>query len=118
VVTAPIATNPATPMPSTTVAPAPPPTTLEELIEVLSVDPAAVGPAGPGLLTGLTELADLQGRQARDHAGDLLGAVDSWSADGQLDVAFAAIVRDVLEPLADGPGNGNDGDDNGNGDDD
>ena len=114
--TVPPATVRATPAPTLAPTPAPPPGSLEELVSTLAADPGAVGPAGSPLLSRLNELADLQGRRASERAAELLVAVDAWSDGGELDPGFAAVIRDVLDPLAAGPGNG-DGNGNGNGDD-
>lgn len=94
------------------------PSTVADLIAVLTVAPDGFGDVGPELRTRLEELDGLNGKKARDNAGRLVDQVQKWLDEGRLDPEFGGQVLDVVGPLAENPNDGNNGNGNGNGNDD
>jgi len=80
------------------------------LTDLLSAGPENYGKKGRDLLDKLQELQRERGRDRAEKAADLIEDIDDWVDDGELDAAFAAQARQLLEPLA-SPGRGNSDDD-------
>ena len=89
-------TTPTTEPPPTT---APSPQTIDELIALLAADPDAHGEKGEDLLEKLQELQEKPGEQGK-KAAELIGEVDQWVADGELNQDIGSLANQLLDPLA------------------
>lgn len=116
--TSPPTTAPTTP-PTTNTSPAPPaaaapgpgpgdeaaetPQTVDQLVAWLDADPGGSGSRTPEIIERLEDLG--RGRKASDRAAELLEDLEEWAASGDLAAGALDVIRPVLEPIADGPGN-------------
>lgn len=89
-------TTPTTEPPPTT---APSPQTIDELIALLAADPDAHGEKGEDLLEKLQEIQEKPGEQGK-KAAELIGEVDQWVADGELNRDTGSLANQLLDPLA------------------
>src|SRR5262249_45775760 len=101
--TAPPPTTPATAAPPPTVPP--PPASLDELIAFVEQDPGAFGEKADDFLDDLRPVADEQGRKQSDKAAEVLRHTEDRVAKGELIPDLLPITQQLLQPLADGPGN-------------
>jgi eukaryotic-like serine/threonine-protein kinase len=93
--------------PTTTVATTPPqPTTVAGLLAAVAADPAMFGDHTREAAE-LLRRVDGRGNDDRKRARTLLDHADKWVEDGEADPAAVAVLRAVLEPIADsGDGEG------------
>jgi eukaryotic-like serine/threonine-protein kinase len=92
-------TTPTTEPPPTT---APSPQTIDELIALLAANPDAHGEKGEDLLEKLQEVQEKPGKQGK-KAAELIGEVDQWVADGELNQDTGSLANQLLAPLASQP---------------
>jgi eukaryotic-like serine/threonine-protein kinase len=101
--TTPGATSETEPTTTPTTQPPPPtaptPQTIDELIALLAANPDAHGEKGEDLLEKLQELQEKPGEQGK-KAAQLIGEVDKWVADGELDQDTGSLANQLLAPLA------------------
>lgn len=83
----------------------PAPGDVDALVAVLAADPERYGSRTNDVVDRLGDLGN--GRKATDRAAALLESAEQWVAEGQLDAEALDMLRTVLAPIADGPGNGN-----------
>jgi serine/threonine-protein kinase len=88
------------------------PASAEQLIAVLSADPARYGPATPEVIASLGEIKN-RGRKSRERAAELIDAAHAWTEDGQLSAEAIGLLEAVLGPLVGDGGGDEDGDDDG-----
>jgi hypothetical protein len=109
---------PTTPPPTTalpTTAPPtvpPPPASLDELIAFVEQDPSRFGEKGTEFLDDLNKVAEETGRKQSDRAAEVLRHTEERVDKGELSPELLPLTQQVLQPIVDGPGNG----DNGHGD--
>jgi hypothetical protein len=89
-------TTPTTEPPPAT---APRPQTIDELVALLAANPDAHGEKGEDLLEKLQELQEKPGEQGK-KAAELIGEVDKWVADGELNQDTGSLANQLLDPLA------------------
>ncbi len=100
--TSPPTTSPPTAAPTVP----PPPASLEELIALVEQDPDAFGEKGTEFLDELRKVEEEEGRKQSDKAAELLRHTEDRINKGELSPGLLAIASPVLQPLAEGPGNG------------
>jgi serine/threonine-protein kinase len=98
----------------------PPPASLDELIALVEQDPGAFGEKADDFLDDLRRVADEEGRKQSDKAAEVLRHTEDRVDKGELIADLLPITQQLLQPLADGPGNdshgpgpGGEGDDEG-----
>jgi hypothetical protein len=78
------------------------PERLIDLVQMVEIDPAAIGPAGPALHGDLYDLDHVvPGEGIADSAAELAAAVEAAAADGRVSEAFRAVAVPELQRLAD-----------------
>ena len=112
-------TPPPTTAPPTTALPTtapptvpPPPASLDELIAFVEQDPSRFGEKGTEFLDDLNKVAEETGRKQSDRAAEVLRHTEERVDKGELSPELLPLTQQVLQPIVDGPGNG----DNGHGD--
>jgi serine/threonine-protein kinase len=115
--TPPPSTAPPSTAPPSTAPPTvpPPPASLVELIAFVEQDPGRFGEKGAEFLDDLNKVAEETGRKQSDRAAEVLRHTEERVDKGELSPEVLALTQQVLQPIADGPGNGDNGDGDGNG---
>lgn len=99
-------TLPPTTLPPTTTLPS----SLEGLLGLLAGNPALAGPRGFDLAEELAEVLERPDPKGK-RAEKLIGDIDEWVAEGELDPTFGSLAQQLLAPYAvDSRGNGFDDD--------
>jgi serine/threonine-protein kinase len=111
-------TPPPTTAPPTTPPPTvpPPPASIEELIALVEQDPGAYGEKATEFLDELRRVEDETGRKQSDRAAELLRHTEDRVDEGELSPELLPITQQLLQPIAERPGNSGDEGDEGEGD--
>jgi hypothetical protein len=94
----------------------PPPASIEELIALVEQDPGAYGEKATEFLDELRRVEDETGRKQSDRAAELLRHTEDRVDEGELSPELLPITQQLLQPIAERPGNSGDEGDEGEGD--